>query len=85
MSRIYNVWCPDRGYGPDDGRAFNAIGPADAAQQWALCDDYESCEFTIAKGQDIAVTVSDGANEWRYVVSGEAVPQYTARPIVGTS
>lgn len=79
---FFVVWCPDRGGSYEEGRTLNACTPADAAQQWALCEDYESASYGIAGGHDVTVTVSDGDRELTYIVSGESVPSYRARLVV---
>lgn len=80
--RLFQVWCPHHGSGPDEARTFNAVDSADAAQQWALCEDTESADYLIVGGQDATVIVSDGKTERTFIVSGESVPYYRARLVV---
>ncbi len=81
-ARHFYVWCPARGQSDADALAITAPGPREAACEWAQHDDATSVEYDIAKGNDVTLMVRDKDNrelsEW--IVSGEAVPHYSARP-----
>lgn len=78
----FKVWCHDeRGQEESDARTIEAYGPDEAAREWARRDDSSSGQYHIVSGWDLHVTVRDeqGAN-LIFLVSGESVPQYFARP-----
>lgn len=78
----YTVWCEDLGQEQSDGKKFAEGGPREAATEWARWNDWNSAEYAIVGGKDAEVCVYDehsGAVS-RWTVSGEAVPQYRARP-----
>lgn len=80
----FKVWCHDeRGQDESDARVIDAYGADEAAREWARRDDSSSAEYSIASGWDLHVTVRDeqGADAI-FLVSGEAIPQYYARPAV---
>ena len=80
MSR-YRVWQD----GDDEkwGSVIDTLDAEMAAEEWAERDDSDSAEYHIVGGRDITVNVRDLETDevTRYTVSGEAVPQYTAREI----
>lgn len=69
----------------DEARAISATGPEGAAEEWARQRDWYSTEYAIVGGRDereVLVAPADGsAPPVRLVVTGEAVPVYTARRV----
>lgn len=76
---IFLVWSDDET--DDDAREVRAADAEEAAEDYAEWDDMNSAEYTILKGSEVTVNVcpKGGGETVRFVVSGEAVPQYTAR------
>ena len=62
---------------------FDTLDAEMAATEWAEKNDRDSAEYHIVGGHDATVNVRDLETDevTRYTVSGEAVPQYTAREI----
>jgi hypothetical protein len=78
----YVVWCPDLGHTRFQGRSFDAVDGADAAEQWAEWHDRSSAEYRIVGGspETVLVAPEDGmrALPISYRVTGEGVPVYHA-------
>lgn len=76
----YIVWSESKEQTEDDGKAFEAVGAWDAAEQWAQWDDHYSADFSIVGGQPADVVVRDVETRAidRFVVSGEQSAVYTA-------
>ena len=78
----YDVIDEDGGYGDDAWQwacKIFARDPESAAEKWA---DQHDCEgdYTIIRGTEAVVSVRDEqGNVTRWIVSGESVPEYTAR------
>ena len=75
----YLVWCPDDGETEDGAMPIIAFDPENAVTIWAEKGDYDSAEFSIAKGNSVNVLVrrADKSDEpMRYEVSGEFEPVY---------
>jgi hypothetical protein len=82
----YLVWCPSRGATKEDGRRIVAYCPGYAVERWAEWDDASSADYTIVSGTPVEVLVAEevpGAQEQRFIVSGESVPQYRASEAKG--
>lgn len=80
--KTFIVWCPDLGSTQEDGDRIKALDAEFAAEKWAQIDDAYSAEYAIVGGQEREVVVvedREGAQELRFKVTGEAVPQYYAR------
>ena len=80
--KTFIVWCPDLGSTQEDGDRIQASDAEIAAEKWAHMDDAYSAEYAIVGGQEREVIVVEdrkGAQELRFKVTGEAVPQYYAR------
>jgi hypothetical protein len=79
----YRVWCPYDGETVDDSRRIEASSSSSAAKIWARLDDADG-DYRIVAGTDIDVHVReahvDGV-ERVYRVSGESVPEYSAREV----
>lgn len=79
----YIVWCEDLGQEQSDGKKLAEAGPREAAQEWARWQDHSSAEYSIVGGAEMVVSVYDEGSgdrtHWR--VTGEAVPEYRARPV----
>jgi len=81
----YLVWCQEYGQTEDDAYETDAINARDAALKWAKEHDEATADYTIAKGADLTVVVCEAAVPKRqvmFIVSGECVPQYSARAVV---
>lgn len=69
----------------DDGSRLVVVFADDAEQAaeiWAAEDDAESGDYEIVGGKTALVHVSDSdGNRYRVLVSGESVPQYSAREV----
>lgn len=78
----FKVWCHDeRGQDESEARVIDAHAADEAAREWARRDDSSSAEYRIASGWDLHVTVRDAHGvDLIFLVSGEAVPHYYARP-----
>lgn len=77
---LWQVWALDR-CDVFDGRKIHASTPSSAAEKWAKIDDWETVEFSIAKGNDETVCVvawhefDESSVEW--TGSGEAPESVT--------
>ncbi len=83
--RVFLVWDLDRCEDRDSADKVMAANPRDAAERWAEHDDIYSAEYRIVGGVDVSVMVAedvDGSEAIEFLVSGEAVPYYRARPII---
>jgi hypothetical protein len=83
MTRHFYVWCPEHGETEDNAEALTVNGgPREAACEWAEHDDSNSAEYSILKRGGTLVMVRDKDNrelsDW--IVEGESVPHYFARP-----
>lgn len=77
---MFTVWCPDLGECHEDGMKINAMFPDSAAAEWARRYDWNSAEYSIVGGTDKTVNVMGLCGKIQvYIVSGEAVPSYSAR------
>lgn len=78
----WDVWCLERGDERGDSRAILATSAENAAERWAERDD-SGGDYTIVGGETVTVCVARVGEErvQRYRVSGEAVPEYTAREV----
>lgn len=78
----WNVWEDEQTR--EWGRTVRASDAQAAAEEWAAAEDWDGAEFAIV-GQRREPTVNVAAvgsdDVQRFVVSGEAVPEYTAREI----
>jgi hypothetical protein len=75
-------------YEPDSRQEVVADGPREAVQRWACRMDYESTDFDIASGRAtpiVSVVGEDGKDYGHWQVEGEAVPEYQARRVKGTT
>ena len=90
----WQVWCPDRGASPWDGRRVCAPTAAEAAERWARDDDIRSADWSIVAGETpvvyvLAMTTFEAMTDSddpeilaeRYRVSGEQVAQYHATEV----
>jgi len=80
------VWCVEDGETEEgSGRRIGAFDGANAAEEWAARDDCESAEYRVVGGARLTVCVRElpDGDVRHYVVGGEAVPHYFARPAVG--
>lgn len=75
------VWSPDYGGTEEDAIPLRASRPEGAAELWAERSDRMSADYSIVGGTDATVLVrAVGTQEtFRYLVSGETVPSYSAR------
>ncbi len=74
----YLVWCPEHS-DRDDAVAFYTYGPESACATWAERDDAQG-DYDIVGGCPALVCVEDPEGVvTRWQVSGETVPEYTAR------
>lgn len=75
------VWSLDYGGTEEDAIPLRASRPDKAAEEWAKRSDRTSADYSIVGGSDATVLVRDtGSREvFRYLVSGETVPSYSAR------
>lgn len=82
--RTFKVWCPDRGETQDDALVLVDIAPEYAVEEWAEQDDRDSAEYSICRGNEETVCVLelDTTNIRKFLVSGEAVPSYSAYEVV---
>jgi hypothetical protein len=82
MMERYIVWCPDLGQEQEDGLKITASGTRQAVEDWAEWHDNVGAEYSIVGGKDATVTVmsikSGDKRDW--IVSGESMPIYRARP-----
>lgn len=78
---LFRVWCEEQGDTEDDARDVHALTHEDAAEEWAEQSDLDSAEYSIVKGGDVTVHVRRVGEDSHktFVVSGEAVPSYSAR------
>lgn len=78
----YEVWCPGLGCCPDEAGVFDTVDAAAAAEAWAAWEDGHSADFWIVGGTDAQVRVRqvDSDRIHDFVVSGELVRRYRARP-----
>lgn len=76
---VFRVWSREHHGADEDGCAVREVDAECAAERWAEEDDAHSADYTIVGGESVTVRVTgpDGAVSW-WVVSGEAVPSYTA-------
>lgn len=78
---MWDIYCPDHGDDAETARAFYGTDAEDAVEKWAERADSDSAEYSIVGGQPATVFVrpagGDGAWE-KWVVEGEAVPEYRA-------
>ncbi len=81
---LWLVWCPYSYQDEANARKIRASDARAAAENWAHEDDHSSAEYRIVGGQDATVCVKavDSDKVQRFIVSGEAVPSYTARAVV---
>lgn len=62
---------------------ITASSPSAAVCEWARCYDRHSVEYPIARSQErpvVIVTDESGRSCGEWIVEGEAVPEYRARP-----
>ena len=80
--KTFLVWCPDMGSEREDACEIEAIDAESAAQDWAEGEDCNSAEYSIVSGRQTPVVYVAELNKpaQMFVVSGEAVPAYYARP-----
>ena len=78
---IWLVWRPENGDEEDDARRVMASDAEQAAEDYAERDDSDSAEYGIVGGSPATVCVraEAGGEVETFVVSGEAVPHYSAR------
>lgn len=78
---VFLVWRPENRETEEDAREVFAADEEEAAEDWAEHDDADSVEYAIVKGDDATVLVrkKDGGPVRKFVVTGEAVPHYSAR------
>lgn len=82
---LHHVWCPEDAETEDDARSIHAHDPRSAAEAWAERDDCHSADYRIIGGQEVVVHVRDpNGRVGRFRVSGESVPEYTARELFET-
>ena len=78
---VFLVWRPELDETEEDAREVFAVDAEQAAEDFAEWDDADG-DYTIVRGGDATLHVrakdKPGAAEV-FVVSGETVPQYTAR------
>jgi len=78
------VWEVGGGRDEEDAREVLARDAEEAAEDYAEESDSDSADYTVLKGSPLTVCVRaahDGAPVERFVVTGEAVPEYTARAV----
>lgn len=78
------VWCEEQGATEDDAETIHAHDAEDAAEKWADRDDRSSAEYLIvAQKWEPTVTVKDqrDGEMKRFIVTGEAVPSYSATEV----
>ena len=80
----WHVWQPDQGSTREDARTVYAYSRDTAVERWAERDDAESADYCIIRGTEATVLIAraDGPEKdvvATYTVSGESVPEYTAR------
>ncbi len=80
--KTFLVWCPDMGSEREDAYEIKAVDAESAAQEWAEEEDSYSAEYSIVSGRETPVVHVAEINKPAqiFVVSGEAVPAYYARP-----
>lgn len=91
MKQRYAVHCKDLGHECcEDGKVFAALDYADAATQWAQQEDSGSADYWIVGGEHAHVVVTPIDGEFnkvgeakQMIVTGESVPVYSARMVVG--
>ena len=83
MNETYLVWRPEDGQSRDDARRITAGDAEQAAACWARWYDSYSADYLIVGGTPAGVAVErpDGEVE-HFIVMGEPVPVYRARPLV---
>lgn len=83
MYRKFIVWCPEDGETEEDGRPIKAFDFDMAAKEWAEIDDSHCADYRIVGGMDVTVTVKDieSGSIVSFLVSGETVAMYRARPV----
>ena len=84
----YLVWCPELSQTQDDAFETDAVDAHAAACKWAKEHDEASCDYSIAKGEVLAVAVAETGipnRQVTFIVSGECVAQYSARLVVKES
>jgi hypothetical protein len=76
----FTVWRPENDETFEDGRQFDAVDSAHAAEEWADCEDCWGADYLIVGGRDTPIVHvrDEQGNETRYEVHGESVPSYTA-------
>ncbi len=82
--KTFLVWCPDLGSTKEDSRGIEALDEELAVLEWAEREDFSSAEYEIvgrAEREVIVVEDRDGAEEFRFSVTGRPVPQYYARRV----
>lgn len=67
----------------EDMIIVSAASSAEAAERWAKFDDRDSVEYQIVRGElaEVRVINKDSGESHFFVVEGESVPLYSARPI----
>ena len=78
--KVWRVWRPDESATEDDAREVEAFDAAQAAEDYAEWDDSQNADYAIVNGSGALISVRgpDGSLA-TFKVTGEAVPQYTAR------
>lgn len=75
----YMMWRPENAETEADAKKIHGTSPEDAIERWADRDDADG-DYCIVNGSEATVMVKDSVGVvTRWVVSGEAVPTYTAR------
>lgn len=80
---VWLCWEPDQGGTEEDAHEVEAYDAEQAAEDYAEWSDINSADYTILRGSGATICVrgrEPGAPVERYVVTGETVPEYTARP-----
>jgi hypothetical protein len=78
------VWCEYYGEEFEDADIIYARDKESAIEKWAEQSDSDSADYTIVSGTEVSVFICSYDNEKeinKYIVSGEAIPSYTARKI----
>jgi len=78
------VWEPEQGGTQEDAREVRATSAQQAAEDYAAWADSRGADYTIVTSGSAAtyhVREESGGPEQRFVVTGEIVPQYTARAL----
>lgn len=82
----FRVWCEEYGQDADDARMVDAVDAEAAAEKWAEDQDSRSADYSIVGGQPATVKVQEATGHadspvQEFVVHGESVPHYSARPV----